>query len=186
MAVNVVQSALSSRRVSRWLPWIAGAVLAAGVIAFLIAYFGNTAKKETFQSGKPSSYAVQREVPLSKGARIAAGKFILDAVQRRNLPEAWNLVTDQLKGGLSYKEWLTGNIPVIPFNAPIWQARIKVDHSYSRDAELEVLIVPRKNKNGIDTTWFSMTLKKVGAGTSGRWLVDYWDVLNSPPLPRND
>jgi hypothetical protein len=42
MAVNVVQNALSSRRLNRWLPWIAGAVLAAGVIAFLVAYLGNT------------------------------------------------------------------------------------------------------------------------------------------------
>ena len=50
MAVNVVQSALSSPRFNKWLPWLAAALLAAGLIAFLIAYFGNTANpaKETF------------------------------------------------------------------------------------------------------------------------------------------
>jgi hypothetical protein len=37
MAVNVVQSALSSSRFNKWLPWLAAALLAAGLIAFLIA-----------------------------------------------------------------------------------------------------------------------------------------------------
>ena len=37
MAVNVVQSALSSRRFNKLLPWFAGGLLAVGVIVFLVA-----------------------------------------------------------------------------------------------------------------------------------------------------
>jgi predicted PurR-regulated permease PerM len=41
MAVNVVQSALSSRRVNRWLFALGALVLAAGIIAILVTKIGN-------------------------------------------------------------------------------------------------------------------------------------------------
>ena len=74
MAVNVVQSALSSLRFNKWLPWLAGALLAAGLIAFLIAYFGNTANpaKETF-GGPAQRPQVVKQVPLPQPARVTAG-----------------------------------------------------------------------------------------------------------------
>jgi hypothetical protein len=184
MAVNVVQNALSSRRVNRWLPWVAGAVLAAGVIAFLVAYFGNTANsKETFGKGKPQTFTPTRNVPLERGARVVAGKFILTAVQRRHLDQAWPIVTNQLKGGISYRDWLKGEIPVVPFNAPIWKAPMKVDYSHPREAQLEVILVPRANKNKIQSTLFIMIVKKVGDGKRARWLVDYWEPQANLPLP---
>ncbi len=128
MAVNVVQNALSSRRVSRLLPWIAGAVLAAGVIAFLVAYFGNTADtsatKDTFGPGKAQTFNAQRQVKLEPAARIVAGKFISTAVARRNLAQAWPLATANVRGGLTYKEWLSGDIRVPALGVPIATAAI--------------------------------------------------------------
>ena len=184
MAVNVVQSALSSRRLEKWLPWFAAAVLAAGVIAFLVVHFGNTANtKETFGKQPASTFTASKNVPLERGVRETAGKFILTAVQRQHLDQAWPLVTDQLKGGISYKDWLTGDIPVVPFNAPIWKAPIKVDYSHPREAELQVILVPRANKNKIQSTLFIMVLKKVGNGKNARWLVDYWQPKATAPIP---
>jgi len=65
MAVNVVQSALSSRRFNQWLPWAAGLLLVAGVIAFMVAYFGNTANpakdiekvRRAYEGERPAQFA---------------------------------------------------------------------------------------------------------------------------------
>src|SRR5215208_7704773 len=102
MAVNAVQSALSSPRFNKWLPWLAAALLAAGVVAFLIAYFGNTANpaKETF-GGPAQTPQVVKQVPLEQPARVAAARFILTAVARKNLGEAWSLATPNARGGLT-------------------------------------------------------------------------------------
>jgi hypothetical protein len=181
MAVNVVQNALSSKRVNRWLPWIAGAVLAAGVIAFLVAYFGNTAdSKETFSSGKAQTFQPQRTVPLARGARIAAAKFISTAVARRNLDQAWKLATPNVRGGLTYKQWMSGDIRVPALGAPIDTAAItKILYSHPKDAEINIVVLPKKNKYGIKATLFLVDLKKVGS----RWLVDYCQAQSTPGAP---
>jgi hypothetical protein len=181
MAVNVVQNALSSRRVNRWLPWIAGAVLAAGVIAFLVTYFGNTAdSKETFTPGKPQTFQPQRTVPLPRGARVVAAKFISTAVARRNLDQAWPLATANVRGGLTYKEWLSGDIRVPALGAPIQTAAItKILASHPREAEINVVVIPKPNKSGVKTTLFFVVLKKVGS----RWMVDYCQAQASPGAP---
>jgi hypothetical protein len=181
MAVNVVQNALSSRRLNRWLPWIAGAVLAAGVIAFLVAYFGNTAdSKESFGSAPAQTFSAQREVPLEPAARATAAKFIATAVARRNLDQAWALATENVKGGLSYKEWMSGDIRVPPLGAPIDRAAItKIVYSHPRDAELNIVVLPKPNKYKITTTLYVVDLKKVGS----RWLVDYCQVQSSAGAP---
>jgi hypothetical protein len=181
MAVNVVQNALSSRRVSRWLPWIAGAVLAAGVIAFVVAYFGNTAdSKESFGPGKPQAFQANRTVRLDPRARVVAGKFISTAVARRNLAQAWPLATENVKGGLTRKEWLSGDIRVPALGAPIATAAItKIVYSHPRDAEINVVVIPKPNNSGIKATLFVVDLKKVGS----RWLVDYCQAQAAPGAP---
>jgi hypothetical protein len=181
MAVNVVQNALSSRRLNQWLPWIAGAVLAAGVIAFLVAYFGNTANsKETFGPGKAQVVKPQPTVRLDPKARIAAGQFIETAVARRNLAEAWRLATPNARGGLTYKEWLTGDIPIPALGAPIQTAAItKLVTSHPREAEINIVVIPKPNKYGVKTTLFFVILKKVGS----RWRVDYCQAQATPGAP---
>ncbi|MDQ2981084.1 MAG: hypothetical protein M3R26_02000 [Actinomycetota bacterium] len=186
MAVNVVQSALSSRRFNKWLPWFAGALLAAGVIAVLVAYFGNTANpaKETF-GGPAQTPQVVKQVPLQQAARETAGRFILTAVARENLDEAWNLATPYARGGLTYKEWLTGEIPVVPMGVPIDKAVItKIIYSHAKSAEINIVIAPKTpNKFGVKDQLYVMDLKKVGEGDSARWLVDYCQPQASAGIP---
>jgi hypothetical protein len=181
MAVNVVQNALSSRRLERWLPWIAGAVLAAGIIAFLVVKYANTANsKQTFTPGKPQTFQAQRTVRLDPKARIAAGRFIATAVARRNLAEAWTLATPNVRGGLTYKQWLGGDIRVPALGAPIQTAAItKILASHPREAEMNVVVIPKPNDNGVKTTLFFIVLKKVGS----RWLVDYCQAQATPGEP---
>jgi hypothetical protein len=187
VAVNVVRSTLSSKRVSRWLPWAAALVLAAGIIAFLVAYFGNTANppKDTFGKGKAVTPTVVKEVPLERGAREVAGKFILTAIARQNLDQAWKLVTSNIKGGLTFKQWMTGDIPVAPLSAPISKAAItKVIYSHPRDAEINVVLSPKMpNKNNIKDTLYVLDLVKVGQGAQAHWLVDYAQVQAGIPVP---
>jgi hypothetical protein len=185
MAVNVVQSALSSRRLNKWLPWFAGALLVAGLIAFLVAYFGNTASsKETFGNAPAAKPEVVKQVPIPQAARVAAGKFILSAVGRKNLDQAWALATDNVKGGLTFKQWMTGEIPVVPLGVPIDKAAItKIIYSHQKDAEINVVVLPKANSQGVKATLYVMDLKKVGQGSSARWLVDYCLPQASPGAP---
>ena len=83
---------------------------------------------------------------LSPAARLTAGKFIIDAVQRKNLAEAWTLVGPELKVDTTYKQWLTGNISVIPFTGKLASAPLKIDVSQPRLALLEVALVPKSGK----------------------------------------
>jgi hypothetical protein len=181
MAVNVVQNALSSRRLERWLPWIAGAVLAAGIIAFLVVKFSNTADtKQTFTPGKPQTFAARPTVRLDPKARTVAGRFIATAVARRDLAEAWTLATPNVRGGLTYKQWLSGDIRVPALGAPIATAAItKIVYSHPKSAEINIVVLPKKNNNGIKATLFLVDLKKVGS----RWLVDYCQAQASPGAP---
>jgi hypothetical protein len=183
--VDVVRSALSSRRAAKWLPWISAALLAAGVIAFLVVYFGNTANtKETFGSGAPVRPHVTKEIPLARGARETVGKFILTAVARQHLDEAWRLVTPSIKGGLTFKEWMTGDIPVPAMGVPIAKAAItKIIYSHRNDAEINVVLLPKPNKEGVKDTLFVVDLKKVAADGNAHWLVDYCQAQASIPLP---
>lgn len=182
MAVNVVQNALSSRRLEKWLPWIAAAVLAAGVIAFLVVYFGNTADtSEKFEKGTPSTFAAKTNVPLAQEARVTAAKFIRTAVVRKNLDQAWALATENVRGGLTYKEWLTGDISVPPLGAPMDKAAItKIVYSHPREAELNIVVLPKiPNKYKVPATLYVVDLKKVGS----RWLVDYCQVHAAAGAP---
>ncbi|MGH3130983.1 MAG: hypothetical protein ACRDNX_09220, partial [Gaiellaceae bacterium] len=81
---------LNSPRFVRRVSWAAALLLVAGVVAFTIAYLGNTGEsQETALANQPAAVAdpVQRTVPLSREARIVAGEFILSAVQR-DVPDA--------------------------------------------------------------------------------------------------
>jgi hypothetical protein len=109
-----------------------------------------------------------------------AGRFVLTAVQRRNLPEAWKLVGPAIRQDLTYQEWLTGNIPVVPFLAPISLAPIKVDYSTKSYALLEIILLPKgKAKSEI----FSLELIAVGKGDKRHWVVNSWVPRSRPTIP---
>jgi hypothetical protein len=169
-------------RVATWLPWLAGALLAAGLIAFLAVHFGNTAgAKETFGSKDAVRPQVVKRIPLEQAARETAGKFILTAVARKHLDQAWKLATPNLKAGLTFKQWMTGDIQVPALGVPIEKAAItKIIYSHAKDAELNIVLLPKPNNQHVGDTLVVMDLKKVGA----RWLVDYCEVHAGIPVQR--
>ena len=168
-----------SRKVTKWLPWIAGLVFVTGGIAFLIAFYGNTAHPNHpgTRPGKPvDASGTPPTVPVDPKARLVAGKFIASAVTRQNLAAAWKITEpgSPLRGGFTYKQWLTGDIPVQPFPAKAMAgASYKVESSHPGEVTLNVYIFA-KPKSGVKSQSFYIVLHPHGKGQQKRWLVNYW------------
>jgi hypothetical protein len=177
-------SRLSSPRSQRKLLWLSALVLAAGIAAVLIVFLRNTGHSESAPlTNKPVDVVkVPKRAPLEKEARLVAGRFVLTAVQRKNLPEAWKLVGPGIRQDLTYKEWLTGNIPVVPFLEPISLAPIKVDFSSKNYVLLEIILLP---KGKARSEVFSLELIAVGKGDKRHWLVNSWAPRTRPTIPTN-
>ena len=170
-----------SARTQRQFSLLAGLVLTAGVAAFTVAYFGDTGtSQETPLSSKPAQvFTPRKQVPLDKEARRVAGRFILTAVARENLGESYDLVHPELRQGMTKREWLTGNIPVVYYPAKaIEAATFKVDESYPDEAILEVALLP-KDSTRVKPQIFFIGLKKTGT----HWRVNYWVPRAAPAVP---
>jgi hypothetical protein len=169
---------VKSPRNQKILLWASAVVLVAGIGAVLIVFLGNTGHSEAAPfTNKP------KKVPLEKEAREVAGRFILTAVQRKGLPESWKLVGPGIRQGLTYKDWLSGTIPVVPFLDPIKIAPIKVDLSSKNYALLEVILVPRSAK--VQSAIFTLEVIKVGKGKDAHWVVNSWAPRSHPTIPNN-
>jgi hypothetical protein len=179
----------SARRLSRMFPWVSALILVAGIVAFVVVHFGtNTAKPLTPSAAPvakhPTIVKPDKAVPVSKAAKVVAGRFILTAVQRKHLDEAWKLVTPAIKQGQTYKQWMTGNIAVVPWLGKIGVTPIAVDYSLAREVEFTVAIIPAKGEKA-KPDYFVIVLKKFGEGKNARWLVDQWVPRDPNPIRAN-
>lgn len=160
-------------------------MLAAGIAGVLIVFLRDTGKKldAPISTVPVDTVSLPKRAPLDKQARLVAGRFVLTAVQRKNLPEAWKLIGPGIRQDLSYDEWLTGNIPVVPYLAPISLAPIKVDFSSKNYALLEIILLPKNPKAKSEI--FSLELITVGKGDERRWVVNSWAPRTHPTIPNN-
>jgi hypothetical protein len=188
---------LNSPRFVRRITWVAALVFVAGVVAFTIAYFGNTADSNQVpvRANEPAQgvQPARRTVPLDTKARVVAGQFILTAVQRdvppaqlrKNLRKAWALLAPSSPhrdcGGheCTLEEWLTGDIPIQPYPADaLDKASFSIEESYPDEVVLQVALLP---KDGADVQgqifWISL-LKQ-----NGKWLVNEWSPRVIVPVP---
>lgn len=176
-------SLLTSRTLNRALPWIAGAVLLIGVFAFWQTQTQTNSTPETFGQGEVKNPSGEKTVPLPPEARQIAVKFIKTAVVRKNLREAWTISGPGIRQDLSLREWMTGNIPVVPYpEADLANAPVKVDWSFPNDVSLQVVMQPRKGSKEKPQIFY-IGLKKFGSGADAKWLVDYWAPYAPPPIP---
>lgn len=179
----------TARRLSRLFPWVAGLVLVAGIVAVVIVFaFRDTSSNESATPLSPGKPAVvnpnPKQVPVPRAAKVVAGQFILTAVQRKNLDKAWKLAGPQVRGGLTHKQWLTGNIPVVPWLGQIGTAPLSVDYSYKNEIALTIIIAPKQGTPGRADT-FKMVLQPTGKGANKRWVVQEWVPYEPPPIPAN-
>jgi hypothetical protein len=164
------------------LPWIVGVVVIGAVLGYVGYHYSNTGHSTaTPLLNKPADdrSAVPATVKLTPGATQVARQFIKTAVARKNLPDAYNLVTNQIRQGQSLAEWKTGNIAVIPYPVDdVKYAPMKIDFSYPKEAMVEIALLPKANAK-IKAQLFQMDLVKRG----DKWLVNSWYPKSSPPVP---
>ena len=144
----------------RWAPWLAAAVLVAGVVSFAVV------KLTGSSSTSPPPHRASR---LSAAELNLAYSFLDTAVARKDLGRAWGLVTPELKQDMSLAEWKTGTIPVVPY--PVSQANVGMStvESFTDTASLHVAFTPRPHTAASPAT-FTLDLQNV----HGRWLVSGW------------
>jgi len=93
-------------------------VLAAGIVVFAAVRIGNRGDTKPVARqgvGVKDVSKVPSSKKLDPQAKRAAQEFILTAVARKNLRKAYGLAGPQIKQGQSLKEWMTGNIAVVPY-----------------------------------------------------------------------
>lgn len=175
-----------SPRAVRRLFWLSLLVLASGVVAALVVFPGRSGRplEQTVGNQPADVVKPEKNVPVDPAVRRVAGRFILTAVQRKHLAEAWTLAGPHIRQDLTYAQWLTGNIPVVPVFDPIVGATYKTDYSHPSEVLLEVaLIVEKTAKSDHSAKIFYITLKRFGADR--RWLVDGWVPYVPVAIPRN-
>ena len=69
-------------------------------------------------------------------------RFVYDNVFRQDMRRGWTLTTDNERAGLSLRQWLTGNIPVVPEPVSVvctvgahqvadgWMAMLKINGTF--------------------------------------------------------
>jgi hypothetical protein len=163
------------------LPWTIAVVLVGGAIAAGIIW-SNTGKSNATPLTNQPAVDVSKVPPtvkLKPGAQKVARRFIETAVARKNLPEAYNLVTQEIKQGQSLKSWKTGNIAVVPYPVDaVKYAPMKIDFSYPSEAQIQVALLPKAG-SGVKGQLFIMGLVK----HNGKWLVNSWVPRSSPMVP---
>jgi len=193
-----VMKRLRSPQFARSALWISVLVLIAGVVAFATVRLStedDTAAPALspseqkidgtdFDPGPTTPTPKQGDVPSA--ARVAAGEFVLAAAGREDLPKAWKLAHPELRQacGCTYKQWLTGNIPVQYYpTAGLQGATFNPNEVAPGRVVLEVLLTPKQGSN-IAAQAFYIGLKQQN-GTSGPWLVDYWAPISATPVPQS-
>jgi hypothetical protein len=178
---------LESPRRQRQLFIGSGAVLLIGIVAFVATVLlKNNGNKftDTF-SNQPAKLAEKDPATrITKDELTLARTFIKTAVMRKQLDKAYDLVDVDLRGRMTRKQWDTGNIPVISYEAQNADtAALTVDYSHQRSALLEVDLVAKPNTETRPHLLFFLGLKRKGDSKTGQWLVNYWEPHWRPPIP---
>ena len=173
----------SSYRTRRRLGWLAAAVAVVVGAAVSATFFWNTAANiETFSGGEADIYVAPEPYQLTKVERAelvaVAQRFVETAVARNHPERAYEIVGQDLRGGLTKKDWETGDIPVIPY--PVESARWKVEYSNSESIGLLVMVFPEKEAE-FQPAVFSMKVVPVLRAGKNRWLVNGWVPKGGSP-----
>jgi hypothetical protein len=171
------------RRQQFWrivLPTLAVACAVGAAVLVYNAFVGSSGVSQS-KTGWGVTYPEPKKpktVPLAPEAKAVARRFVQTAVARKNLREAYAFSGPAIREGMTLKQWLTGNIAVVPYTVnDATSARMAVDESYAKSAKLELLLDTPKHKPAL----FFMDLVK----KKGKWFVNSWVPRASIPIPKN-
>src|SRR5665213_467374 len=134
-----------SPRNQRRLLWGSGAILVVGIVLFvslvLMRGTGN-AFPDKFSNKPAQLYHPDKRATVSPDEISLARKFIETAVARKDLNGIYADLHPDLKGTLTRKQWSTGDIPVVTYEARNAKtAAFVTDYSYQTSALFEVDLV---------------------------------------------
>jgi hypothetical protein len=162
---------------------ILGSVVAAGVVVSIL--FWNTANPppshfsnepaQIFQAPRPVEFAARERRELI----AVAARFLDTAVKREHTEIAYDLVSASLRAGTTRRQWVDGEIPVVPY--PVDSARWKFDYSFADEVGLQVLVFPETTSE-FRPMVFNMSLRAVSDGSGRRWLIDSWTPKSGAPV----
>ena len=94
-------------------------------------------------------------------------RFVNSAVKRHDVAASCNLVTPEMRAGVTRSAWNKANLPVVPYPAGgttfhLWT----IDSASATEVDFELMIPSAKSKS--DSIQFNGTMRK----QEGRWLVD--------------
>ncbi len=121
-------------------------------------------------------------IAVPKAARVTMRSFINDAVLRDDLAAAWKESTGVVHGGLTLKQWMTGTIPVTPFDpGDTVITPVKVVESRANRVWFELLVTSKElSASGSAGGEFFCQL----VPRNGGWIVSYWGQKGwNPPIP---
>jgi hypothetical protein len=90
-----------------------------------------------------------------------------------------------VRGGLTLKQWMTGNIPepYFPTSEIIRNNWKNTKYAHPRDDSVNLILVPTAYSGLSRPAPFQIGVVKVGHGASAHWLVVYFGAVQGPPVP---
>jgi hypothetical protein len=183
---SVDEGFLSSPRNQRRLLWVSGGVFGIGLIVFLSVFVlrGSPGPTSPISTLPAQTTPKQVKAPADPKAFKVARTFIETAVLRKNLDAAYPIVNQEIKGGLTKKQWETGNIPVIGYPADNSKtAAFTVLWSYKTQLMTIVDLVAKRGSHVRPHLPFFLGLVRDHNKPNGKWLVNYFEADWSPPIP---
>ena len=166
---------------------VSGVVFVVGVVAFVstVLLRGTSNAFTDTISNQPAVLAKpEKTVPVTKQQIALMRTFIKTAVARKNLGYAYSLVDTDLRGTMTKKEWMTGNIPVIQYEAAnVDTAAFVPVYHYETSALFNVDLIPVGHTQKRPELLFVIGMKREGGSKTGKWLIDYWQPRWRPPVP---
>lgn len=150
----------------------------AGVIVF-VQVRTDTGPAPTAASPQQASQPDQEQTPvlgekpggaLVPAARRVAASFAMSTLLREDLAASWKLATAELRGPVTRRQWLAGELPIPPYPVrSLASTTFKVISAKPDRVLLQLLVLPPVGNKDVDPIRYDMTLEK----RAGHWLVGY-------------
>jgi hypothetical protein len=191
----------SSVRFRRWLVWLGLLAVVAAIVVVKKSANGSSRSTSSAKSASGSILSqdqfekeMEQDEPnintdrkweqIPASARVAVRRFVIDGAGERNLARAWKYTNSELRGGLTYNQWLHGSqLPFTPFT----QMNLKLPlvftlTEWSAHDFLAEVGIASTDKRSHGLYKFNVGATKAGKGAYARWLVNYWMPLEKIPL----
>ena len=180
MSSQAVTSSAQRRAEIRLRVALGGALIlfAVGIVAF-VQMTTDTGPAPTAASPQQASQPDSQQdsaLGLKAGGKLlpaaekVAATFAMSTLRRENLAGSWNLATAGLRGPVTRRQWLAGELPIPPYPVrSLSSTTFKVVSSGPDRVLLQLLVLPPIGDKQVTPIRYDMTLEKTG----GRWLVSY-------------